>query len=178
MTVRGLRGILLGAVLVIAAACAGAPAAANDPSGAVQAAMSAASSGGFAKLGDFACAAKKNDIANAFGGVNLSQLQAAGINPTDLFNAISLKFENVTTKEVTKSASAATVHLTADMTLSFDKEKMRAIMKTVIAAQGKAVDDSTLDTVMGMMTSQLSKSQKLDEDVAVVNEGGKWLLCG
>jgi hypothetical protein len=177
MTVRGLRGILLGAVLVIVTACSGAPST-SDPSGAVQAAMSAASSGGFAKLGDFACAAKKNDIANAFGGVNLSQLQGAGINPTELFNAISLKFENVTTKEVTKSASAATVHLTADMTLSFDKDKMRAIMKTVIAAQGQAVDDATLDTVMGMMASQLSKSQKLDEDIAVVNEGGKWLLCG
>ena len=170
------RGMLLGAVLLVVAACGGTPST-SDPSGAVQAALSAAS-GGITKLADFTCAAKKDDITAAFGAGSLSQLQGAGVNPTDLFNAMSIKFDNVTTKDVSKSATNATVHMTADMTISFDKDKMRAIMKTVIAAQGQAVDDSTLDTVMGMMASQLTKSQKIDEDIAVVNEGGKWLLCG
>src|SRR5690349_9956566 len=172
----GLRSILLAGALV-AAACSGSPST-NDPSGAVQAAMSAASSGGFTKLADFACAARKGDIANTFGGGNLAQIQQAGLDPTDLFNAMSLKFENVTTKEVTKSDTAATVHLTADLSISFDKDKLRAMMKTMLAAQGQPVDDSTLDTVMAMMATQLTRSQKIDEDVAVVNEGGKWLICG
>ena len=171
------RSILLAGLLVVAAACSGSPST-NDPAGAVQAAMSAASSGGFTKLADFACAARKGDIANAFGGGNLAQLQQAGLDPTELFNAMSLKFENVATKEVTKSDTAATVHLTADMTLSFDKDKLRTIMKTMLAAQGQPADDSTLDTVLNMMATQLSQTQKLDEDVPVVNEGGKWLICG
>ena len=168
------RGMLLGAVLLLAA-CGGAPST-NDPSSAVQAALSAAS-GGVTKLADFTCAAKKNDITAAFGAGSLSQLQAAGINPTDLFNAMSIKFDNVTTKETSKSSTAATVHMTADMTITFDKDKMRTVMKTVMAAQGQPVDDATLDTVMTMMSSQLSQTRKLDEDVSVVNEGGKWLLC-
>lgn len=173
---HGSRSLLLGAILVIAAACSGSPAA-NDPSGAVQAALGAATSGGIAKLADYTCAAKKGDIANAFGGMNLSALQSAGINLSDLLNAMSMKFENVSTTQVSKSDSAATVHLTADLTIAFDKDKMRSVMKTMLAAQGQAVDDATLDAAMGMMSSQLSRSSKIDEDVQLVSEGGKWLLC-
>ena len=169
------RGMLLGAVLLVVAACGGTPST-SDPSGAVQAALSAAS-GGITKLADFTCAAKKDDITAAFGAGSLSQLQGAGVNPTDLFNAMSIKFDNVTTKEVSKSATNATVHMTADMTISFDKDKMRTVMKTVMAAQGQPVDDATIDGVLSVMSTQLSQTRKLDEDVSVVNEGGKWLLC-
>jgi hypothetical protein len=170
------RALLLSGVVLLVAACGGA-ASTNDPSGAVQAALGAAS-GGITKLADFTCAAKKNDVTDAFGASSLSQLQGAGVNMNDLFGAVSIKFENVTTKETSKSDSAATVHMTADMTISFDKDKMKALMKTVLQAQGQPVDDAALDNLMAMMSTQLSQSQKLDEDVSVVNEGGKWLLCG
>ena len=176
MVSNRLRGMLLGAVLLLVAACGGGAPSTNDPSGAVQAALSAAN-GGFTKLVDYTCAAKKSDFANAFGAGGLSQIQAAGVNPDDLFSAVSMKFENVATKEVSKSDTAATVHLTADMTIAFDKDKMRNVMKTVIAAQGQQVDDATLDGVMSAMTAQLTQTQKIDEDISVVNEGGKWLIC-
>src|SRR5689334_22597636 len=80
---RGARSLLLGAVLVMAAGCGGAPAA-SDPSGTVQAALGAATTGGLAKLADYTCAAKKGDLASAFGGVDTSALQAAGISLNDL----------------------------------------------------------------------------------------------
>jgi len=173
---RGARSLLLGGVLVIAAACGGSPSA-NDPSGAIQAAFSAATSGGLSKFADYTCAAKKGDLASAFAGVDTSALQAAGINVPDLLNAMSMKFENVSTTEVSKSSTAATVHVTADLTVAFDKDKMRTIMKTMLAAQGQPVDDATLDVAMNAMSAQLSRSSKIDEDVQLVNEGGKWLVC-
>jgi hypothetical protein len=169
---------LLGVLVLVAVACSSAPgAAANDPAGTVQVAMAAVQSGGFAKVTDFTCAAKKSDITNAFGGADLGALTAAGVNPTDIFGAMTVSFENLATKEVSKTDKAATVHVTGDIKMSFDKDKMRAVMKTVLAARGQPVDDATLDAAMTVMTGALSQTQKMDEDLTLVNEGGKWLIC-
>jgi hypothetical protein len=160
-------------------ACSGVPGggAANDPSGTVTAALAAAQSGGIAKLTDFACAAHKNDIAGAFGGANMGALTAAGIKADDIFGAMSMTFANVTTKEVSKTDTAATVHVTGDMTVTVDKEKFKTLVKTMMQAQGQTVDDTAIDAIVGPMATSLSTTQKLDEDIKVVNEGGKWLLC-
>jgi hypothetical protein len=143
----------------------------------VSAAFSAAQTGGIAKLADFACAAHKSDIAAAFGGANLSALGVAGIKPEDIAGALTMSFANVTTKEVTKTDTEATVHVTSDMKLSIDKDKFKALMRTVMAAQGLPVDDATLDTMLTAMAAQIGTSTKFDEDVKVVKEDGKWLIC-
>jgi hypothetical protein len=169
------------AALVLAltlAACGGGPgAAANDPAGSVQAAMTAVSSGGFAKMAEFTCAAKKNDLAGAFGGGNLGALEAAGVKADDIFNAMSVSFSNISAKEVSKTDTAAKVHVTADMKMTVDQEKFKAILKTMMAAQGQPVDDATINAAMSAMASSLSQTQKVDEEIDVVNEGGKWLIC-
>lgn len=167
---------LLVVVAVVLSACGG-PAAANDPTGVVKAAIAAAQSGGLGKLDDFACAAKKGDIAAAFGGGNMGALAAAGIKAEDLFGAMSVAFENVTATEVSKTATEAKVHLTADMKIAFDKDKFKAILKQVLAAQGQPIDDASLDATLAMMSSQMNQPQKMNQDVTVVNEGGKWLIC-
>ena len=159
-------------------ACSATPGSANDPSGAVSGAIAAAQSGGLAKLADFACAAHKNDILGAFGGGgDLSELTAAGLKPEDVFGAMSVSFSNVTTKEVSKTDTAATVHVTGDMALKIDPEKFKPIAKAMFTAQGLPADDATVNAMVGAMTTGLSAPQKLDEDVQVVNEGGKWLIC-
>ncbi|HEX5824996.1 MAG TPA: hypothetical protein VFY18_11115 [Candidatus Limnocylindrales bacterium] len=173
-----LHGALVSALVLVAVACGGgSPAVANDPAGSVQAAMTAVSSGGLAKMVEFSCAAKKADLTSAFGGGNLGALEAAGIKADDIFNAMSISFSNVTTKEVSKTDTAATVHVTADMKTSVDATKFKAILKTMMAAQGQPVDDATIDAAMTAMSTSLSQTTKLDEDLSVVNEGGKWLIC-
>jgi hypothetical protein len=160
-------------------ACGGAPGggAANDPQGVVTAAFAAAQSGGITKLTDFACAAHKNDITGAFGGANAGALTAAGLKAEDVFAAMSMTFANTTTREVSKTDTAAVVHVTSDMTINVDKDKFKALVKTMMQAQGQTVDDAQIDAIIGPMAATLSKTQKLDEDINVVNEGGKWLLC-
>lgn len=175
---RSATPALVLSLMLALGACSGTPAANTDsPAGAVSAAFAAAQSGGITKLTEFACAAHKNDIAQAFGGADLSGLSALGIKPEDVTGAMAMSFENVTTTEVTKSDTAATVHVKGDMKISIDKDKFKALMKTVMAAQGTPIDDATLDTMLTAMSSQLSQTQKLDEDVNVVKEDGKWLLC-
>ena len=172
-------GALMFAAAFALGACAGAPAGAStsDPVGSVQSAFAAVSSGGLTKLGDFACAAKKDDILSAFGGSGMGALTQAGVNPDDLFGAIGMSFANLNVTQTAKADTTATVHVTGDSTITLDKDKMRSIMKTVLAAQGQAADDATLDTVMNMMASQLTQTQKVDQTMNLVNEGGKWLLC-
>jgi hypothetical protein len=52
-------------------------------------------SGGLSKVSEFACAAHKDDVANAFAGGNTAALTAAGLKPDDVFNAMTLSFANV-----------------------------------------------------------------------------------
>lgn len=170
-----LLSALLGALVIISAACGGG--ATSDPAGSVTAALNAVNGGSLTKLTDYACAAHKNDIANAFGASNAAQLQAAGVNVNDMLNAMTLQFTNLSTKETSKTDTKATVHVTADMAVSIDKDKMKAIFKTILAAQGQPTDDATVDTVLNAMSGQLTKTQHIDEDIDVVNEGGKWLIC-
>jgi len=175
-----LRAALLAAFVVLVAACGGGGPSADDPAGSVSSALTAVSGGGFSKLADFTCAAKKGDIANALGGGagGMAQLEKAGVKADDLFNAMTITFANVSAKETSRNGTTATVHVTGDMTLTFDKDKMRAIMKQVLTTQGLPADDATVDTAMGAMGSQLTQTQHLDEDIAVTNEAGKWLICG
>jgi hypothetical protein len=176
-TIR-LRLTLLTAIVLLLTACGGAGAG-SDPAGSVKAAFDAAASGGIAKLDDFACAAEKGKVAEAFGGAaGTEAFTAAGVNMADVMNAMSIKFDNVTTKESNRTDKEATVHINGNMTVTVDPEKFKPILKQMLAAQGLPSDDNTINTAMGAMASQLSKTQTLDEDVKVVNEGGKWLICG
>ena len=176
MHANRLVGALLGAVVLVSVACGGGAGTANDPEGTVKTALAAASSGGIAKLTDYMCAAQKNDPAALF-GTGSDSLKAAGIDPTEMFNAMSISVANLTTSTKTKTDTAATVHVTGDSTVTVDTTKFREIMKKVLAAQGKPADDATLTLVMNAMSAQLSKTSKIDEDIQLVNEGGKWLLC-
>lgn len=180
-SIRLRRGAALAFVLALVVslgACGSTPAVANDPSGAVQGALSAVSSGGIGKLADFACAAHKNDVLGAFGGgADLGALTAAGIKPEDIYSAMSFSVANVATKEVTRSDTTATVHVTGDMAIKIDPEKFKTIAKAMFTAQGLPADDATINAMVNAMATQMSSTQKLDEDVKVVNEGGKWLIC-
>jgi len=175
---RPARTAAIALILVVAlGACSSAPAAGTDPKGTVQAALTAVSSGGLTKLADFTCAAKKGDPMSALGASNVESLTAAGIKPEELMAAMAMTFANIAVTEKAKTDTTATVHVTGDSTITLDKDKMRGIMKAVLVSQGKPADDATLDLVMNAMGSQLTQSQKIDEDIDLVNEGGKWLLC-
>lgn len=175
---RRARGVVPALFLVaVLAGCGSAPAPA-DPAGTVRAAFDAAQAGGLGKLTDYACAARKGDFVGAFGGGDLDALEAAGLKAEDVFAAMSVKFENVVTKEVSRTDTTATVHITADMRMSMDRQKFRELIRTVLTAQGQPADDATLDKAVDLAEERLTQPQKLDNDVLVVKEGGKWLICG
>jgi hypothetical protein len=90
---------------------------------------------------------------------------------------MTIKFDNVTTKESSRTDKEATVHVTGNMTITADPAKIKPIIKTFLQAQGLPNDDATIDKALSAMAGQLSKTQALDDDIKVVNENGKWLIC-
>ena len=175
------RSVLLSTTIALAAilslsACGGGPNA-NEPAGAVSAAMDAAESGGMAKLLDYTCAAKKNDVASLFGGGDLGSLAALGIDVNAIFDAVKMDFQDVKTSETNKSGDKATVHMTGKLAITFDETKMKDILKQMLSTAGQPADDATVSAMMAGMSGALSKTQDLDEDVNLVQEGGKWLIC-
>ena len=178
MTSRLLRSAAITAVLIIGVVgCGGSVANQSEPAGAVRAAMDATQSGGIVKLTEYACAARKSEIATLFGGESVGSLTALGIDPNEIFGAVKFEFKDVQTAEKSRSGDSAVVHLSATMNVAIDGTKMRDVMKRVMEAQGQSIDDATLDMAVAAMTSQVAQPQTLDEDVTVVQEGGKWLIC-
>ena len=179
MQSRFLRSVAVAAALIISlAGCGGGIGAANqgDPSGAVKGAFEAAQSGGVAKLAEFACAAKKDEIAGMFSG-DVGGLGALGLNADEVMGAMKMEFKDIQTTEKSRTGDNAVVNVKGTMTVTMDPAKMRELMKKAMEAQGQPVDDAMLDGIMTSMAGSLSQSQPLDEDVAVVQENGKWVIC-
>ena len=114
--------------MLLVTACGGAAAAAADPSSAVKAAFDAASSGGLAKLDDFACAAQKGKLAECVRGRRRCEqlTQRRRRARADVMSAMSIKFDNVTTKESSRTDKDATVHVNGNMTVTVDADEVQA----------------------------------------------------
>jgi hypothetical protein len=108
----------------------------------------------------------------------MEQLTSAGVDPNEVMSALSIKFDNLTTKESSRTDKDATVHVNGNMTVTVDPEKFKPILKTILGAQGLPNDDATIDAALTTMAGSLTKTQAVDEDVKLVNENGKWLICG
>lgn len=168
---------LLGAAVLALAACGGGGAPGADPVGTVTAGFNAAESGGLTAMVPFVCAAQRDNIAKMFGAGGMEQLTAAGVDPNELFGAMKFDFTDLKATESSRSGDKAVVHVTGKVAFTFDQAKFREIMKKVLETQGMPVDDATIDQMITAMGGSLSQTQDIDEDVNVVNEGGKWLMC-
>lgn len=168
----------LTAMLLTIAACSGLPGGGgNDPVSAANAALAAAESGGFGKLTEFACAAQKDTIASAFGSGDMSQLTGMGIDPNELFNSMKIDFQDMTVTPVSVSGSDATVHMKGKVGITVDPAAARNLVKKILEAQNITATDAMIDGLLSQMSGQFSQTNDIDEDVKMVQEDGKWLIC-
>ena len=175
-TLRTKAVAVLGALAIALAACGGA-APGGDPVATVNAAFSAAESGGLTALTPFACAASKDSITGLFGAGGTDQLTAAGIDPNELFAAMKIDFQDVKATEKSRDGSTAVVQVNGKAAVQIDEAKFREVMKKVLEAQGQSMPDAQLDQMIAAMSGSLTTTQDIDEEVTLVNEGGKWLIC-
>jgi hypothetical protein len=176
------RALLLIVVAVLTTAgCEYLPADANAPAGVMSSAFAAVEEGGVARLPEFACAAQKD---NLFGlmGQDLNTLQDlinSGIDPNEIANGMTLKFDNLKVTEVAKSdeAATATVNVKGKVTRTLDRAVFRRIVTQMFKDQGVNPTDAMLDATEAQFASRMTSTQSFDTNYQMVLEDGKWVMC-
>ncbi len=175
-------GIIIASVL---AACGGggggaAPVgvAGSDPVSTVNSLVATIKAKAFDKLPDLACAGSKSTIGAAFDPTAaLGSAGALGVTGADVLGVVSVDMANVTVGSPAVTGDTAKVHVKADMKMTADQAKLKELIKKVLAAQGQATDDATVNLALGAAGTAFSRTQTIDDDVTLKNENGKWLLC-
>ena len=166
--------IALVVLSVVLTACGGG-AAASDQAAVVKAAMTAVTEKNFDKLSEYVCAAQKDKVAQAFNPAGA--LAGAGVDAKKILDAMTIKLENSEFTKISESGDKAEVQMKGKLTIAVDKEKFKAVMVDIAKAQGQDLPADQMDQVLDMVVGQFSQGMDLDEKVAVVKEGGKWLMC-
>jgi hypothetical protein len=167
------RTVAAVAIALTIAACGGT--AANDPATTVNAVLAAVSGGKLDQLDQYVCPADKVSLPQLLGGSG----SISGLPPdvADLLKAMTISYENLTVTPGTVNGDTATVHVTATVKLGFDDQKLSALVKGMLQAQGQPTDDLAVSTAVAALKAQLPASSALDTDVTLQNQGGKWLIC-
>jgi len=165
--------------LLTTAGCQYLPADANAPAGVVGSAFAAVEEGGLARLPEFACASKKDNLFELM-GQDLNTLQDminSGIDPNEVANGMRLKFENLKVTEVAKSDQAATVNVKGKVTRTLDRAVFRKIVTQMFKDQGVNPTDQMLDATEAQFASRMTSTQSFDTNYQMVLEDGTWVLC-
>lgn len=135
----------------------------------------------FDRLPNFACAAKKEEVANRF---NISAALAPSLGPNvdaqKVLDAAVFEFINMEYKEVSRSDVQAIVYVKGRLKVTLDPDKFKEPVRELLMAQSpENVTDSLVDQVTGFALAQFGGfGEDIDITLGLVNEGGKWLICG
>ncbi len=170
--------VIMVVIIVMSAlltACGGGGASGSDPVGVVKSAMQAVVDKKFDQLAGMTCAAQKDKVTQAFNPAGA--LGAAGVDVNKILDAMTISFQNPEYTKVSEDADKAVVQMKGKLSIKFDKDKLKAVMKDVMKAQGQDVSDDQLNSILDMMASQMEQGQDMDQKVDVVKENGKWVFC-
>jgi hypothetical protein len=174
MTVMLLRplAVMVAIGALTLAACSAAPAGpANDPVTAVRNFVALMEAKQFDQMQAAACSelAGEMDLGSGFSA------GLPGVTATQFLEAVTIQVREPQYAEVSRSADRAVVSIKGTMAMTFDRARMREILRPALEAQGKPADDAALDAWLDLMEGMMN--QPLDEQVDVVNEGGEWKVC-
>jgi hypothetical protein len=167
--------LVLGVVL---AGCGGGGGSTSDPAGVVKAVTDAMQAKQWDKIADYACAEKKDEIAKQFNFAESMAGSLPGVDTKKFSDALTIKFENLEVKEKSREGDKAVVSMKGKMSMTVAPDQLKELVKEALKASGQAdVTDEMVEMALGAMGDQFNFSQDMDEEVTVVNEGGKWLIC-
>lgn len=156
-------------------ACGGGGGAASDPAGVVKNAMQAVVDKKFDQLSNFVCAAKQDSIKNTFNPAGA--LASSGMDPQKILDAMSFKLENGDFSQVSVNGDKAVVAMKGKMTITVDKDKFKALMADAAKAAGQDLPADQMDQVLTMVVGQLGQGIDINQNVDVIKENGKWVMC-
>jgi hypothetical protein len=69
------------------------------------------------------------------------------------------------------------VQTKAKMNIKLDREKFKVVMMEIAKAQGQELPADQIDAILDMAAGQLEQTQDMDNQVDVIKENGKWVMC-
>ena len=167
----------LALVALTVAACGGSSplGGGGDPASVVKDALASVQSKDLTKIGDLACAAKKDEVLKSFDFG--SSLAGTGVDSKAVLDAMTIDTSKVTVGQPTITGDNATVPLSGSMKISIDAEKMKPIVKAQLAAQGLPADDAAVEAMMGVVSGFTGQDIPMDQAMTLVKEGGAWKIC-
>jgi hypothetical protein len=171
--------LVAGAVLVaLLAGCGGSSGPGSDPVGTVKGLMDTVQAGQWDKITDYACAAQKDELKKQFESLGTGAGSALGdLGLNDIGDALKISFTNLDVKEKSREGDKAVVSVSGKIKMEFNKDKVKELVKKAAEAQGQTVTDEQINMALGMLSGLGGMEQDMNQDMTVVNEGGKWLIC-
>ena len=169
--------LVAGLVLVALLAGCGGGGPGSDPAGTVKDLMNVVSAGQWDKIPDYACAAQKEQLKKQFDFSGLAGNALGGMSIGDIGQALKISFTNLEVKEKSREGDKAVVSMTGKIKMEFNKDKMKELVKKAAQAQGQTLTDQQVDMALGMLSGLGGQEQDMTNDLTLVNEGGKWLVC-
>ena len=147
----------------------------GDPASVVKDALATVQSKDLAKIGDLACAAKKDEVVQS---LDFSKsLAGSGIDSQQVLDAMSIDTSKVTVGSPTITGDTATVPLSGSMTMSIDPAKLKPIIKAQLEAAGLPADDAAIESMMGIAGAMSGQPIPMDQSMTLVKENGAWKIC-
>ena len=154
----------------------------DDPTGVVKDLFKAIEDKKLDKIADYACAAQKEEVRETFdfGAAMAEQLGGADADADQILEMLTFKVSDLKVTEKSKSGDKAVVSVTGRLEMTVDPEKFKDLVRDMLKEQGMGdVSDELIDQFAGPALEQFEDfSTDLDEELEVVKEGGKWLICG
>ncbi len=179
---RPLAARILSAIVILPlliAACSGGPGAAsgNDPAAVVKDALAKVAARDITGVGNLACAGQADQIKGQFDMAGELASSIPGVDAQGLVDSVTIDTSAVTVGSPTVTGDTATVPLTGSMKVTFDKEKLRPIIKQVMEAQlgSIAIPDAQIDQFLDSMGG--GQAIPLNETVTLKQENGAWKIC-
>lgn len=173
---RILATVALG-VAVLAGCGGGGGAASDGPEGVVRTALDRMAAMDIEGLGELACAGQEDAIRDQLGvpgsvGGDL----LPGLDTQQLLEAVKLDVSKIQVGEAIVDGDVAEVPIEGDLSVTFDAEAMRPVLREVLGAQGQSMTDEQLDTLLVGLEAY-GQAVPLDTEVRLVRESGAWKVC-
>jgi hypothetical protein len=170
------KWFLVGLLLSLALVACGGGSGDDQPVAVVKEVVGAMETLDFEQASEFFCAEQKDELASTMES-GFAELEQMGMDPDELLSAITLNLEDMEYEEKSQDGDKAVVHMSGNMALEFDTEKLRSFLQQALEASGQQVTDQEMDFVIGLFESMAGQEAPIDADVDVVREDGEWVVC-
>jgi hypothetical protein len=130
-----------------------------------------------AGLRAMACAGAEAGVLDQLGlPGDLSGELLPGVDMNAILDAVTLDTAALILQNEVVTGETATVDVRGDIRISFDAERVKPLVKSLLEAQGNPLTDEQLDALL-VTLGRAAQELPVDQTVGLVREGGAWKLC-